>query len=103
MQNRALVLILVATSQLRAQASTPEFEVASVKEADGAAMRMGARGGPGTSAPGTWTAENLPAIAFLMLAYRVPRQMISGPAWLTTERYNIDARLRRGAPRKTSG
>ena len=33
----------------------------------------------------------------LTIAYHVPSQMISGPAWLTTERYNIDARLPHGA------
>lgn len=38
-------------------------------------------------------------MAFLTIAYHLPRHMISGPDWLTTDLYNIDARLSASATR----
>src|ERR1700734_2273648 len=88
--------------------ATPSFEVATIKPAGppaasmGAggmkiAIRMGAQGGPGTSDPGQITYSNLPLKSLLVNAYGVKGYQISGPAWIDTERFNIVAKVPKGA------
>jgi uncharacterized protein (TIGR03435 family) len=90
-------------------AATPSFEVATIKPAAppassmGAgggmkfAIRMGAQGGPGTSDPGQITYSNLPVRNLLVNAYGVKTYQISGPAWIDTERFDIVAKVPKGA------
>jgi uncharacterized protein (TIGR03435 family) len=82
------------------------FEVASVKPSapvppGGGGVYFGpARGGPGTPDPGqiSWSYARL--IDLLMTAYDVKSYQISGPAWLSTERYNIIAKVPEGATKE---
>jgi uncharacterized protein (TIGR03435 family) len=72
------------------------FEVASVKPAvipNGPVYFGPARGGPGTANPGqiTWSYARL--VDMLMTAYDVKNFQISGPAWMSTERYNVIAKI----------
>jgi uncharacterized protein (TIGR03435 family) len=80
--------------------NSPTFEVASVKPAapiTGNAIRVMMRGGPGTPDPGQITYTNVTVKNVLMNAYGVKGFQISGPSWLDSERYDIVAKLPRGA------
>jgi uncharacterized protein (TIGR03435 family) len=98
---RLSVLCTLAGSMGLAQLSqSPTFEVASVKRSPppGARVFFGpARGGPGTPDPSqiTWTYARLRDL--LMTAYDVKEYQINGPDWLTSERYDIVAKVPEGA------
>ena len=80
--------------------TSPSFEVASVKPAapiTGNFIRVGMRGGPGTPDPGQITYTNVTVKNVLTIAYGVKSFQISGPGWLDSERYDIVAKLPRGA------
>ena len=80
--------------------NSPTFEVASVKPAapiTGNAIRVMMRGGPGTPDPGQITYTNVTVKNVLTNAYGVKSFQISGPGWLDSERYDIVAKLPRGA------
>jgi uncharacterized protein (TIGR03435 family) len=63
-------------------------------------MMMGQRGGPGTSDPGQVTFSNLSQQALVAIAYDVQDYQISGPGWLATERYDIVAKIPKGATKE---
>ena len=95
--------ILTASGQ--ATTSTPEFEVASVKPADKQARdqfrnvpgpvaeMMGFEGGPGTKDPGRIFYHGVRLKMVLARAYKVRPEQISGPSWLGSELYTIEAKL----------
>jgi uncharacterized protein (TIGR03435 family) len=100
---------LVAFTSCAALAQTaensPAFEVASVKPAapiTGNTIRVMMRGGPGSSDPGQITYTNVPLKSVLMNAYGVKDFQISGPGWLDSERYDIVAKVPRGATKEQS-
>jgi len=79
---------------------TLTFDAASVKPAtpptpDGRGMIMmqGPSGGPGTKDPGRIRYPNVSMKNLLMTAYDVKNFQIVGPAWLDTERFDIDATM----------
>jgi uncharacterized protein (TIGR03435 family) len=79
------------------------FEVASVKPAapiTGNRIQVMMRGGPGTPDPGQITYTNVTVKNVLMNAYGVKGFQISGPSWLESERYDIVAKLPRGATKE---
>ena len=95
-------LVVFASCAAFAQTAenSPAFEVASVKPAapiTGNFIRVGMRGGPGSSDPGQITYTNVTVKNVLMNAYGVKGFQISGPGWLDSERYDIVAKLPRGA------
>ena len=80
--------------------TSPTFEVASVKPAapiTGNFISVGMRGGPGTPDPGQITYTNVTVKNVLTQAYGVKSFQISGPGWLDSERFDIVAKLPRGA------
>jgi len=80
--------------------NSPAFEVASVKPAapiTGNRIQVMMRGGPGSPDPGQITYSNVTVKNVLMNAYGVKGFQISGPGWLDSERYDIVAKLPRGA------
>jgi len=94
--------ILSATAQDISLA--PEFEVASVKRAEvpeGARThmppeisdRIGMSGGPGSKAPGRIDYTAISFKGLLEKAYDVKRDRISGPAWISSEHYTINAKI----------
>jgi uncharacterized protein (TIGR03435 family) len=105
----ALVLFTSCAAFAQTPAATPAFEVATVKPAappttsmgPGGGMRIGirvgARGGPGTSDPGQITYSNMSMKALMVAAYGVKNYQISGPAWIDTERFDIVAKVPPGA------
>jgi uncharacterized protein (TIGR03435 family) len=73
------------------------FEAASVKAVGTIVgvvpmgVKIGIIGGPGTGDPGRIVYNFLPLRYLISLAYDVPNLMISGPDWLGTEDYVIEA------------
>lgn len=92
--------------------ATPSFEVASIKPAAppetsmgrGGGMiigiRMGARGGPGTSDPGQITYSGMSIKTLLVNAYGVKNYQVTGPEWMDTERFDIVAKVPQGATKE---
>src|SRR5579864_8938578 len=80
------------------------FEVASVKpspppDPSGRVFFGPPRGGPGTSDPGQITWTNAALRNILMTAYDVQTYQVNAPDWLSTERYDIVAKVPEGATR----
>src|SRR5262245_31056417 len=76
------------------------FDVASVKPATpptpngrGMVMFRGPTGGPGTKDPGRISYPFMTLKNLLMTAYDVKNFQISGPSWMDTERYDINATM----------
>ena len=78
------------------------FEATSVKPASPAAARAWPtiRGGPGTSDPARITFTNVTLISVLLRAYNVMPYQASGPAWLSSERYDITATIPAGTTKE---
>lgn len=103
MRRLILFLLLLAGSDT-AVAQNPgslRFEVASVKpagpERDGPAVY---RVGPGTDDPERITFERQSMLRLLAVAYGVDWDQISGPPWLGTEYYAIDAKVPPGTTKE---
>jgi uncharacterized protein (TIGR03435 family) len=80
-----------------------EFEVASVRPATdppGPGVPRGISGGPGTPDPGQVACTYVPLHDLLGWAYALQYDQISGPGSLTTEHYNIVAKVPAGATRE---
>ncbi len=98
--------LLPASGQV--QVAAPEFDVASVKPADppdpdplafipaSVAAKMGFEGGPGTNDPGRIRYLGLSLQTLLARAWNMNPDQISGPPWLGSERYTIEAILPQG-------
>jgi uncharacterized protein (TIGR03435 family) len=88
---------------LHSQTAAPEltsFEVASIKpSAPVSPMRVGSRGGPGTKDPTRFIADNLSLLNLILRAYNLKRWQLSGPDWLVTARFNVNATIAEGATR----
>jgi uncharacterized protein (TIGR03435 family) len=95
-----LVVFTSCAALTQTAENSPSFEVASVKPAAPITsnfIRVGMRGGPGSSDPGQITYTNVTVKNVLVNAYGVKSFQISGPGWLDSERYDIVAKLPRGA------
>jgi uncharacterized protein (TIGR03435 family) len=102
-------VLLSCAGATQTTAATPSFEVATIKAAapptmkgsgDGnmrIAMFMGKQGGPGTSDPGQITYSSVTPKSLMVAAYGVKSYQISGPSWMDTERFDIVAKVPKGA------
>ena len=92
-----IIVGLMNPPQGRAQSQTGGtalvFEVASVKP-----NLSGDPGAQWSPKHGNFTAENAPLKQLIRLAYHVPDSMISGPGWLDSLRYDINAKGTGDAP-----
>ncbi len=90
---RHLIVSVFALAAIAAQASQsveqePAFEVASVK-----ANKTDARGGSFVMPPGRLTATNIPLKVVITNAYQLSfYQVIGGPDWVGTDRFDIAAK-----------
>ncbi len=87
----AIAALMLGACHVFAQtaAPRPEFQVASIKlnQSENRGMRVSPHLG------GRFTARNAPLLQLIELAYRIKDFQISGaPAWLATERYDIEAK-----------
>ena len=96
------VMIAQATPPAPVAPAKLGFEVASVRQEPPSAgpMMRGMRGGPGTDDPTRISYSAVSMQGLLMLAYDLPMDQISGPSWLSTERYSIDAKVPPGTTRE---
>ncbi|HUK34285.1 MAG TPA: TIGR03435 family protein [Vicinamibacterales bacterium] len=90
--------LLIASMAVSAQSPDPKplaFEVASIKHS----VQLDAGGTLRMQPGGLFTSVNVPIEGLILGAYRTPdrrlfrSQLIGGPSWLTTERYDITARV----------
>src|SRR5580704_16362130 len=98
---RAAALLLLGSAIFAQNGQVrPSFEAASVKKAEQRRSGPGPlRGGPGTNSPGQLSGvASLKAL--LMRAYEVKSYQIAGPAWMESERYEIDAKIPAGADQR---
>ena len=89
-RNRRGIVIVVLFLTSVAAAGQPAFEVVSVKpSAPGANLTS-----PGEFLPGgRWLAQGAPLGLIVRVAYELRAdQLIGGPSWINTERFDIDAR-----------
>jgi uncharacterized protein (TIGR03435 family) len=105
----ALLLFTSCAAFAQTTAPTPSFEVATIKPAAPPAtsmgpgggmriaVRMGARGGPGTADPGQIMYTGMSMKSLLVAAYGVKTYQVSGPSWMDTERFDIVAKVPPGA------
>jgi uncharacterized protein (TIGR03435 family) len=98
------LIVLTSCAALgQGAAETPTFEVASVKPAEPqppGQMRIRMSGGPGTPDPGQLTYSNVSLKSVLMNAYAVKGYQINGPKWLDSERFDIVAKIPKGATKE---
>ena len=89
-----LVALAMFASALWCQTATrPEFEVASVKV--NGSMSGGSQWNP---QHGNFTAENASLKQLVGFAYHIPGFLISGPGWLDSARFDINAKGKGDAP-----
>src|SRR5688572_1629366 len=97
---RYLLVSLFAAAAIAAQTTpspdtgAPAFEVVSVK-----ANKTGAPGGSFVMPPGRFTATNIPLKVLITNAYQLSFfQVVGGPDWVSTDRFDISAKAPDGAP-----
>jgi uncharacterized protein (TIGR03435 family) len=97
---RHLLASLLAATAIAAQTTQspdspePAFEVASVK-----ANKTGAAGGSFVMPPGRFSATNIPLKVLITNAYQLSFfQVVGGPDWVSTDRFDIAARTPDGTP-----
>src|ERR1017187_1636471 len=98
-----LIVLTACAAFGQAAAESPTFEVASVKPAEPQAMgmmRVRMSGGPGTPDPGQLTYSNVSLKDILINAYAVKGYQINGPKWLDSERFDIVAKIPKGATKE---
>jgi uncharacterized protein (TIGR03435 family) len=98
-----LVIFTSCAAFGQAAAESPTFEVASVKPAEPpppGQMRVMMRGGPGSADPGQLTYTNVSLKNILTNAYGVKGYQINGPKWLDSERFDIVAKIPKGATKE---
>jgi uncharacterized protein (TIGR03435 family) len=92
-----VLLVLLAYGAGRAQTAGPSFEVATIKPASATDGHTHINYPPGDS----WSAINITLSALMQWAYGMPeRQILDGPAWLTSTRFDIQAKVDLGGPEK---
>jgi uncharacterized protein (TIGR03435 family) len=91
---------LIAVAAVAAQTTqspdtgAPTFEVASVKP-----NKTGAPGGSFVMPPGRFTATNMPLKVLITNAYQLSFfQVVGGPDWVSTDRFDVAAKAPDGAP-----
>ena len=99
MRSGILFCALACAAAFAQPAGQPAFEAASVKLAISGG-RPSMIGGPGTADEGRIAYANVTLADALVRAYDVRAYQVSGPGWLSSERYQIDARIPPGTTKK---
>ena len=88
------VAVAVSAQVLQSADQEPVFEVASIK-----ANKTDARGGSLVMPPGRFAATNIPLKVLITNAYQLSFfQVVGGPDWVSTDRFDIAAKVPDGAP-----
>jgi len=98
-RRRFFTALLCGSAILAAQSfPAPKFEVASVKAFSPGAGRGGFKGGPGTDDPTRFSWHGATLAVLIGRAYELDsRDQVSGPDWINSERYSVDANVPAGA------
>ena len=90
MRNAIVLTMVLGACTLSLSAQKPEaFDVVSIRQSRSADGGGGSLLLPG----GRYTASNVPVIVLLDAAYGIPpERVVGGPAWIRSDRYNIEAR-----------
>jgi uncharacterized protein (TIGR03435 family) len=98
-----LLALTVWTVSAQTGEASPAFDVASVKAAApmvGNRLMVRMQGGPGSPDPGQINYTNVSLKNLLMVGYNVKGYQLSGPGWLDSERYDIVAKIPKGATKE---
>jgi uncharacterized protein (TIGR03435 family) len=103
----AIPLALIpAFSFCLAQEAKPEFEVVSIRPGsdkpvvvNGMAIVGAMQGGPGSSDPERLTGNSVALRDLVLRAYGVNLHQLSGPGWIETTRYDVNAKIPPGTTR----
>jgi uncharacterized protein (TIGR03435 family) len=92
---------LLAAAKVNAQPAKLEFEVASVKPSPGATLQWLATG-PGGRSPERFTVAGVTLRGLLSRAFTVndPLFQISGPSWIDSEQYSVNAKVQPGTTKE---
>jgi len=91
-----LLCLLLDSAQAPASKPAPEFEAASIK-----LNTSGSGAGSIDSSPGRLTVQNLPLNRCIQIAFDVYEDaLFSGPGWLNSERFDIEAKASGPATRQ---
>jgi uncharacterized protein (TIGR03435 family) len=91
----SLVLLLTLSMRVSAQPTAPQFEVASIKPNNSGAADGGIRVQPGGRY--AWTDMTLKQLIGTAYGFD-QREVIGGPAWLGSERFDVIAKVEAGVP-----
>jgi len=92
-----IVSLAVAPLPLAAQGPAPRFEVASIRPI---ASPSEFKGSPLNIRRNTFSATNHSVLQLIQVAYGVlERQILDGPGWIRSERFNVEARTSTDLPR----
>lgn len=94
---------LVATTAAQSRVAAPSFEVASIKRSGPpvASVLPGSGSSIRTLPGGRWSVQSATLGMMLQLTHELlPQQLVGGPAWLHTERFDIVAKAAEGASEK---
>src|SRR5689334_22901101 len=107
MTMKRLFTILTVLIALACYGQTPNpsltFEVASVKPAapqEMGRMMVGMRGGPGSNDPGRIQYTNNSLADLVTIAYGIQRYQLNAPAWMSSERFDVTAKIPEGTNRE---
>lgn len=102
----ALPVLACCSSWAQPAGDSPTFEVASVKPSpppEGGPVgffRVSAGGGPGTKDPTRIDYRNMSMGNLVVRAYGIKHFQLSGPDWITSEMYDIVAKVPLGATKE---
>ena len=114
---RVLPIVLYCAAAPAQTPARPEFEVASIKPSAESAgtgasptsparsrkLQKATRKGPSPEDPERYTANRVTLLSLLMTAYQLAPYQISGPAWLDSSRFDVNAKIPEGATKAQFG
>lgn len=93
----SLVVVLGWLALSAQDLAKPAFEVASVRQrapsSDGRIPVMQCIGGPGSPDPERLSCTNAPLAMLICIAYGVQYYQVAGPEWMSTDGYDISAKI----------
>lgn len=92
----SLGFVLVAAAWAQGAADHLTFEVASVKPSAKQDMTTNMAGGPGTSDPGMFRANNAELTVLVLRAYGIEEDQLRRPAWMDAIQFDVAARVPAG-------
>ena len=97
---RVLALAVLCSATTLVAQSEPAFDVASIKR--NTSLSEGGGGGPRPG--GRYRLTNVSTRSMISIAWAIPSNRIFGaPAWVATDRYDLDATMKENATQEESG